>query len=862
MTFDAWGNRFVCDNRHPCRHVIFEEDFIKRCPHVAFPAVVHDVIPADDKNQVFPLTSAWTTSNLHAGTFTASCGVTVYTGDWLPEEFRGNVFVCEPTGNLVQRAILEPDGVTFKSRNPYQRSPVAPRQEQPNAPTTSANKSTPNGQSESTARSADLSRSDRATETQEFLASRDDWFRPVDLQNGPDGALYVVDMYRAVIEHPEWVPDELKKRPDTWLGNDKGRIYRIRPSSPVAPRQEQPSARSTSEKQSTSTARSAALSRSDRATLGKPIVSVANLNASFNSANGWHRTTASRVAIEGGSQQSASTEVLPITNEAKILALRAIGLRLSESTAINGLVSNDDRLRAEAVVATSLSWQQLVGDGNFDGWRRPQNVLKTLLQDKSALVRFRVIQALRFDDDHDLATVLAACGCRDADDRWTQLAVIGSLHTNPISVLEMVFDRSPCVSLLGNDGDPREKQFPDWVDARGRFIAMLCEQVIARTWSVSTPDELRESLETLSRIVETIASYADGSGYGSALADHGLRGTNVALARKGRSFESERRSLSLAARNALDRIVDGAARRLANKQDEPDLYFDSLALRLLRFGRFDKVNGSITSIAETGTDQAMRLAAIETFASFAQPEVDAWLIERYRSETPAIRRAILAALFASKERQLRLLEAIEQKQIAATELDPVRVNQLTQAKDETIRERAKKILAAAAPASRKEVLDAYQSALSLKGDPQRGKAVFVKNCSTCHRVDNVGVNVAPDISDTRTKKPEQLLLDILDPNKAIDANYFAYVVVTKEGKTESGVISSESSNSITLKQPEGKVLTLLRSDIEELRNTGLSLMPVGVEKNIDQQAMTDLIFWLKNWRYLDGKVPATSIEPK
>lgn len=155
MTFDAWGNRFVCDNRHPCRHVIFEEDFIKRCPHVAFPAVVHDVIPADDKNQVFPLTSAWTTSNLHAGTFTAACGVTVYTGDWLPQEFRGNVFVCEPTGNLVQRAILEPDGVTFKSRNPH----------------------------------TDARR--------EFLASRDDWFRPVDLQNGPDGALYVVDMYRA-----------------------------------------------------------------------------------------------------------------------------------------------------------------------------------------------------------------------------------------------------------------------------------------------------------------------------------------------------------------------------------------------------------------------------------------------------------------------------------------------------------------------------------------------------------------------------------------------------------------------------------------------------------------------------------------
>jgi hypothetical protein len=79
---------------------------------------------------------------------------------------------------------------------------------------------------------------------------------------------------------------------------------------------------------------------------------------------------------------------------------------------------------------------------------------------------------------------------------------------------------------------------------------------------------------------------------------------------------------------------------------------------------------------------------------------------------------------------------------------------------------------------------------------------------------------------------------------------------------ESGVISAETATSITLKQPEGKVLTLLRIDIEELKNTGLSLMPVGVEKNVDQQAMADLIFWLKNWRYLDGKVPATSVLTK
>jgi putative heme-binding domain-containing protein len=285
-----------------------------------------------------------------------------------------------------------------------------------------------------------------------------------------------------------------------------------------------------------------------------------------------------------------------------------------------------------------------------------------------------------------------------------------------------------------------------------------------------------------------------------------------------------------------------------------------IAIRLLPHLDDEKALDLLKGLVETETDQALRSTALESLASLRRPDVDAWLLQRYPAETPVIRRAILSALFASKERQLALLGAIEEGKIAATEIDPVRAKQLTESKDEAVREKAKQVLAAAAPASRKEVLEAYQPALTLKGDPQRGREVFQKNCVTCHRVGDLGVNVAPDISDTRTKKPEQLLLDILAPNRAIDANYFAYAVVTKDGKTESGVIASESSSSITLKQPEGKTLTLLRSDIEELRNTGISLMPVGVEKNINQQQMADLIFWLKNWRYLDGKVPATSLK--
>ena len=65
------------------------------------------------------------------------------------------------------------------------------------------------------------------SEQREFLASRDSWFRAVNLRTGPDGCLYIVDMHRAVIEHPNWVPSELKTRKDTRYGDDKGRIYRV-----------------------------------------------------------------------------------------------------------------------------------------------------------------------------------------------------------------------------------------------------------------------------------------------------------------------------------------------------------------------------------------------------------------------------------------------------------------------------------------------------------------------------------------------------------------------------------------------------------------------------------------------------------
>ena len=156
--FDDLGNRFLCDNRHPCRQVMLEDWYTKRNPFLVVRDVVHDVCAPAEQSKVYPLSKAWTTSTLHAGQFTAACGVLVYRGNRLFKGEHRHIFVCEPTGNLVHHEVAR------WGRSMSNTESIAAFYGQP------------------------------VEERRDFLATPDEWFRPVDLVNGPDGSLYVVDM--------------------------------------------------------------------------------------------------------------------------------------------------------------------------------------------------------------------------------------------------------------------------------------------------------------------------------------------------------------------------------------------------------------------------------------------------------------------------------------------------------------------------------------------------------------------------------------------------------------------------------------------------------------------------------------------
>ena len=177
---------------------------------------------------------------------------------------------------------------------------------------------------------------------------------------------------------------------------------------------------------------------------------------------------------------------------------------------------------------------------------------------------------------------------------------------------------------------------------------------------------------------------------------------------------------------------------------------------------------------------------------------------------------------------------------------PHAVNGSSSIRAAAIRERAAKLLAGAVNPDRQRVIDTYQSVLTLKGDSKRGLQIFTKTCASCHLLGGVGHQVGPDLASVGDKSPQGLLISVLDPNRSVEARYINYMAATKNGLSVTGVLASETGNSITLLGPEGKQQVILRTDLEELVSSNKSVMPEGLEKDLQPQDLADLIAFIRS----------------
>ncbi|MFO1437681.1 MAG: PVC-type heme-binding CxxCH protein [Verrucomicrobiaceae bacterium] len=799
QTFDDWGNRFLCNIRNPCQHVVLPYRYLARNPYLVVPSALNDCAEAGDQLPVYRTSPAepwrefrakrWVQEGSHlpkselvgAGVVTSSSGITVYRGDAYPKEYRDFAFVADVAGNLFYRMKLVPDGVTFKAV--------------------------------------------QVDGTKNFCTSDDLWFRPVNFVNAPDGCLHVCDMYREVIEHPWSIPDDIHAAVDLLRGKNKGRIWRLAPKSGAAV---------------------SAASSQARGLHHTPKLSAASTNdlvALLDHPNAWHRETAQRLLFE----RQDKTAVEPLrelvksgkTEQGKVCALRVLSSLSALNTEIldvaarplNGPVAEAAAELYEPFVPT-LKW---AGDLRQDTSKIPFARLAAHAENRVAIKALFSMRDLTTTVENGAggafwSEATRSVGSRVNADPWLQTMVLCIAADRADNLLvPWLFDGR---SLEFAKGGTLVPQLAGLVAAKGDKSKLAV--IVTALSKAEFPSDLR------SRMLKAMLAH------------------------------TTRLSISLATVSSNEttntRLQEIGTHAIGSMSGSKSAEEKILALPVVTsFSPAEKAFEVIRRLLMPSEPQDLQIAALEAVGSYREPAVADMLIDAWPKMTPTLRDKATTILLSRTDRIAKLLDAIEAKKITPAQLSVAAKATLGRQKTPALAERIAKLIGDGSSSNRKEVIERYLTAMlgsdpgtparnesvvagksaRITGDATRGAKIYETACMVCHKFADKGNDVGPHLGTIKAWTAEQLVTNILDPNREVSPNFALYLVETNDGRTLSGLITSETAGNLTLKRADGGTDTVLRSEIKSLTSPGISLMPEGLEAAITPQQMADLIAYLK-----------------
>jgi putative membrane-bound dehydrogenase-like protein len=536
--------------------------------------------------------------------------------------------------------------------------------------------------------------------------------------------------------------------------------------------------------------------------------STAELVAALANPNGWWRDTAQRLLVER--QDSAAAPALrALLNGSPVELARLHALWTLEGL---GQLRGEDLLRALGdrspgvrEHAVRLAATRMVTDLSLRG------AVLGLARDPMIRVRYQVAFAAGGLNSPEAVEAAWDILGQDAADKWVRAAVLSA-------------PPDQCVKLA-------LRVLPDVARPSGTAGSELVRQLAFVVGAQNRPANLTALFAAWRQASDAAAiepAFWTGLGDGLRQAGRNLRmafpDVNSPASQAVDSWLARARS------RATDLKLDAAAREVA--------------IRTLTHEGFTGAKDTLVALLQPREPASVQAAAAKALGGFADPAVAAVLLDVWPRTTPVLREELVTALLARKDRIVALLAALESGRVPPGQVSGARRTTLLGHADAAIKARATALFGAGISASRREAVEKYQASLGLTGDATRGSKVFEAVCATCHRFNGRGFDLGPNLETTRGWDREKLLLNILDPNREVAANYLAYTIETRDGGSFTGMIADENAAGLTVRRPGLSDETVLRQNLLRVTSSALSLMPEGLEAAISVSEMADLLVYL------------------
>lgn len=618
------------------------------------------------------------------------------------------------------------------------------------------------------------------------IKTDDQWFRPVDIKTGPDGSIYVADMYEQRIDHSSHYAGRIDRT--------NGRIYRL-------------------------TAKAAGMTHKI----------VDDSMVALKHTGKWHRQNALRLI---GDRKDASlipkllSQTKSETGQTALESLWALHLSggLTDDVAQDLLKHEDQFVRAWTVRLLCDHYQvapqiaaalvKLAADESYITVRKQLASSARRLPAKDALPIIRNL--LRYDEDaadiHQPLLLWWALEAKADDADLIRQLVLSDVKIwqRPLMTEHLIGRLMKRYAVAGTRVELLAaaellKLSPDKANStlllkgfeeayKGRSLAGIPDELvdaITATGGASVALKLRQG--NPSAIEEAVKVVADSK------AKAAERQQYVEIFGEIRRPEFIPVLLDVVHRGNNDQLVSAALTGLQS--------FDDLRIGQSVVGRFTQLSADSRAVAET------LLASRPVWAQELLKAVDDGTLKPEDVSEPGLRKI-------SRHNDSKINELISKHW-----------GSITGSSTEQMQERLKELTAVLSAGS---------------GNPKKGKPLYMKNCGKCHRLFGEGGQIGPDLTSFKRDNQERILANVVNPSQEIREGFENHVVMTADGRVVNGFLADKDNQVVILRGVDGQNIILRQDEIDEMVVSKVSIMPDGALKSLTEEQIRDLFAYLRS----------------